>query len=83
MGFGHEFALNIKFQTIWKSFGQGPFFRSKGVCYVHQLKAYVILGQFSVLSVFLLSLLSLAFVLSSDVKKKKTKGVLLSGFHVF
>jgi hypothetical protein len=26
MGFGHEFALNIKFQTIWKSFGLGSFF---------------------------------------------------------
>ena len=51
---------------------QGPFFGSKGVCYVHQLKVLVILGQFLVLSVFLLSLLSLAFVLSSN--KKKCKG---------
>jgi hypothetical protein len=41
----------------------------KGVCYVCQLKVRVILGQFSVLSVFLLSLLSLAFVLGSDIKK--------------
>jgi hypothetical protein len=41
----------------------------KGVCYVRQLKVRVILGQFSVLSVFLLSLLSLAFVLGSDIKK--------------
>jgi hypothetical protein len=78
------FAPNIKFQTIWKSFGLGFFFGSKGVCYVRQLKVHVILGQFSVLSVFLLSLLSLlAFVLGSVIKKKNAKGVLQSGFHVF
>jgi hypothetical protein len=35
------------------------------------LKVHVILGQFSVLSVFFLSLLSLAFILGSDIKKSK------------
>jgi hypothetical protein len=59
----------------------GPFFGSKGVCYVRQLKVHVILGQFSVLSV-LLSLLSLTFVLGSDIKKN-ANGALQSGFHVF
>ena len=39
------------------------------VCYVRQLKVYVIFGQFSVLNVFLLSLLSLAFFLGFDIKK--------------
>jgi len=39
------------------------------------------LGQFSVLNVFLLSLLSLAFVLGSDIKKN-VKGVLQLGFQV-
>jgi hypothetical protein len=33
------------------------------------LKVHVILGQFSVLNFFLLSLLSLAFVLGFDIKK--------------
>jgi hypothetical protein len=61
----------MKFQTIWKSVGSGSFFGSKGVCYVRQLKVHVIFCQFSVLSVFLLSLLSLAFVLGSDIKKFK------------
>jgi hypothetical protein len=54
---------------------------SKVVYYVHQLKIHVILGQFSVLNVFLLSLLSLAFVLGSDIKKN-VKGVLQLGFQV-
>jgi len=45
------------------------FFGFKEVCYVHRLKVHVILGQYSVLSVFLLSLLSLDFILSSDIKK--------------
>jgi hypothetical protein len=35
------------------------------------LKVHVILGQFSVLGVFLLSLLSLAFILGYDIKKCK------------
>jgi hypothetical protein len=39
-------------------------------------------GLVLVLSVFLLSLLSLAFVLGSDIKKN-AKRVLQSGFHVF
>jgi len=64
--FWHDVVLNIKFQTIWKSS-----FGSKGVCYVRQLKVHVILGKFSVLGVFLLSLLSLfTFVLGSDIKNK-------------
>jgi hypothetical protein len=41
------------------------------------------LGQFSVLSVFLFSLLSLAFVLGSDIYiYKNTERVLESGFQV-
>jgi hypothetical protein len=43
------------------------------VCYVRQLKVYVMFGQFSVLNVFLLSLLSLAFFLGSDIKKNANK----------
>jgi hypothetical protein len=46
------------------------------------LKVQVILSQFLVLSVFLLSLLSLPFILGSNIKKN-AKGVLKSGFHVF
>jgi len=40
---------------------------SKGVCYIRQLKVYVIFGRFSILSVFLLSLLSLVFILGYDI----------------
>jgi septal ring factor EnvC (AmiA/AmiB activator) len=52
-------------KAIWFRVLFGP----KEVCYVRQLKVHVILGQFSVLNFFLLSLLSLAFVLGFDIKK--------------
>ena len=65
--FWHEFALYIKFKTIWKSFGLGSYLGSKGVYYIRQLKVYVIFGRFSILSVFLLSLLSLVFILGYDI----------------
>jgi septal ring factor EnvC (AmiA/AmiB activator) len=52
-------------KVIWFRVLFGP----KEVCYVRQLKVHVILGQFSILNFFSLSLLSLAFILGFNIKK--------------